>query len=490
MTGSPCAAAINAADIDKDALKRGLEAYDKGDWETAEKLFLPYKGKLAEPDRLLKIIAIKKRTSPEMLMEKDVALMQQGRTDVLERYAAVYRQKGNAPVGVTASLALTDMAKRARSGDENAAYTMGLYFQDGFVVAQNMAEAAAYFTIAAGKKHPPSMNDLGLYYRFGIGVEKDEEHARRLLRGAAEAHDPYAAFNLAQMHFDGVNKRKDMLKAFLFADLAVSLSEGKALQPLRARAASLKKKAAGKQTPLQKGYLKKFLPYDIAPLFSKEYAAGRTVSDMIPPLPANGAVIRETDFMQQKKSDSPFKYALAKDPEKAKDNDLIPLLPPFLEYQKNAAVNPLFNDPPFNIPDPFAEDEAVLNAAYYRPALPRVFRLTANKASSGIPLMTGDTLTLRFYTRLHENDTTKKGGSFTVKNTDYDVTVDNKEALMLSPVRIVPVSDATANEEGWGLIDIKAVKPGKAVLSIRPKTQNAFGYRFTIPIVPEPAGDL
>ena len=487
----PCGAAINAADIDKDALKRGLEAYDKGDWETAEKLFLPYQGKLAEPDRLLKIIAIKKRNSPEKLMEKDVEAMRRGDTDTLEKYGAVYRQKGNAPVGVTVSLALTDMAKRAKSGDENAAYTMGLYFQDGFIVKQSMADAAAYFSIAAEKKHPPSVNNLGLYYRFGIGVDKDEERARSLFRSAAEARDPHAAFNLAQMYYDGVDKKgKDMLKAFLFADFAALLSDGKALQPLRSRALSLKKKAFGKQTPLQKGYLKKFLPYDIAPLFSTEYVAGRKTSNLVPALPADGAFIRETDFMRQKKSDSPFKYALAKDPEKTKDKDLIPLLPPFLEYQKNGAVNELFKNPPFDIPDPFAEDGDVLKAAYYRPALPRTFRLTLNKEASGIPLMAGDTLTLRFYTRLRENDTTKKGGAFTLKNTDYDLTVDNKSVLAPSTVRITPVKDETANTEGWGLIDVKAVSPGKAAVSLIPKTPDAFGYRFIVLVVPEPSDAL
>ena len=104
--------------------------------------------------------------------------------------------------------------------------------------------------------------------------------------------------------------------------------------------------------------------------------------------------------------------------------------------------------------------------------------------------MAGDSLTLRFYTRLHETDATKKGGSHTLKNTDYDLTADNKGATVLSTVNIVPVNETTANEEGWGLIDIKAVKSGKTTVFLQPKTPDAFGYRFTILVVPEPSDAL
>ena len=210
----------------------------------------------------------------------------------------------------------------------------------------------------------------------------------------------------------------------------------------------------------------------------------------IPALPENGKVIRETTFMTPVKNYSSFKYALKKNPEEQKDAELLPLLPPFFSYDETARTNSFYDTASFQIPAPFPEDSDVLSAVYYRPALPRSFHLTLNKSFSGMPLMLGDTLKLRFHSFLHPTTETEKGASNTIKNTDYDVVFENKGVLSVAKnPKIYTIKEKTNTPQAWVVLEMKAVKKGKAVIHVKPLKDTAFGYTFHINVVPAPVSE-
>ena len=57
------------------------------------------------------------------------------------------------------------------------------------------------------------MNNLGLMYKKGWGVAKDEAEAVRLLRKAADLGDTDAMFNLATSYEDGRGVDQDEAEA-------------------------------------------------------------------------------------------------------------------------------------------------------------------------------------------------------------------------------------------------------------------------------------
>ncbi len=77
--------------------------------------------------------------------------------------------------------------KKARKGDVNAQYQLGLLYLNGHGTLQDFEEAAKWFELAAEKNHKQAQYQLGLIYKTGFGVDIDPEKSYMWFNLAAAA---------------------------------------------------------------------------------------------------------------------------------------------------------------------------------------------------------------------------------------------------------------------------------------------------------------
>jgi len=78
-------------------------------------------------------------------------------------------------------------------------YYLGLLYWRGLGVARDPHLAVAHFSRAAELDHAGAMTAFAIALRAGAGVDQDPQSARQLFRLAAQAGDPEAMTQLAQM---------------------------------------------------------------------------------------------------------------------------------------------------------------------------------------------------------------------------------------------------------------------------------------------------
>ena len=470
-------------------VEEGVKAYQEGDLDKAEKLLQPYANQPVFA-KLLRIIKAYKNQGKGKRKKRaaEINKMRKGKTDLFDKYGMVAHAPKKSVQGISGSLRLNTLAAQAKAGHAQQAYVMGLFFQDGVNVPVNFHSAIAYFSKASDKKHAEAQNNLGFFYRYGIGTDKNEEKAAELFTSSLSNGNAKAAYNLALLHYDGIKNKTDMMKAYLYADVACELLAGKKeTRENHATANSLRKKAAKKLTKLQIAYLKKYVPDDIKNSLPETFLEKRTSSPFLPAPPADGKIIRQTDFMFPVERTGFFQQAIYRDPEEASDKELEPFLPPVFNYDETAAVTKVFEDKNITPPAPFPEEKEVLDAVYFRPALPRSFHLTLNKSKSGMPLMVGDVVNLTIYTKLYESNASQKGAGKTLKNSQYSFTHEKNGTLDVMHPVLNPVSEDTKNSEAFIAITARALRAGRNILRFTPLDEEDFEYVFILNIHPKPA---
>lgn len=98
---------------------------------------------------------------------------------------------------------ISDLQKRADSGDAIAQFTLGKAYESGNGVPQSPDQAAIWYRIAAEQGNARAQNSLGVLYWLGEGVEKDKTEAVRWYRKAARQGDASAMFNLGAAYYNG-----------------------------------------------------------------------------------------------------------------------------------------------------------------------------------------------------------------------------------------------------------------------------------------------
>ena len=87
----------------------------------------------------------------------------------------------------------------AELGDAEAQYNLGVMFDQGASVEQDLARAASWYRKAAEQGFMDAQTNLGMMYYRGEGVAIDLTEASRWLQRAAEQGDEEAANLLAQL---------------------------------------------------------------------------------------------------------------------------------------------------------------------------------------------------------------------------------------------------------------------------------------------------
>ncbi len=89
------------------------------------------------------------------------------------------------------------MHRLIEMGDVESALILGLFYRDGDVVERNEKKAFEYISWAANAGLPDAMNELGSMYGQGVGVESDADKAWEWIQKAAKANNPRALCNMA-----------------------------------------------------------------------------------------------------------------------------------------------------------------------------------------------------------------------------------------------------------------------------------------------------
>ena len=101
------------------------------------------------------------------------------------------------------SLAWHYLFPLAENGNVEAQRRIGIMYRHGLGVARNDAEAIQWYRKAAEQGHVLAQNSLGIMYRFGMGVQKDAAEGAKWLLAAAEQGYAKSQENIGLVYLDG-----------------------------------------------------------------------------------------------------------------------------------------------------------------------------------------------------------------------------------------------------------------------------------------------
>lgn len=112
----------------------------------------------------------------------------------------------------------------AEKGHVEAQNNLGSLYQDGIGIGQNYSEALQWYRLAADQGHIGATRNLGYLYDHGLGVNQDKARASGLYRQAAEKGDRGAMIELGMLYVEGQGVPRDPVQAYMWLDLAQSQS--------------------------------------------------------------------------------------------------------------------------------------------------------------------------------------------------------------------------------------------------------------------------
>jgi hypothetical protein len=94
---------------------------------------------------------------------------------------------------------VSTVRRQAATGDDEAAFQLGMMYEVGYDVKQNCSKAAEWVTKAAEAGYPPAQYNLGLRYKDGDGVTASTAEAEKWLNKAAAGNYRPARVALAKL---------------------------------------------------------------------------------------------------------------------------------------------------------------------------------------------------------------------------------------------------------------------------------------------------
>jgi hypothetical protein len=138
--------------------------------------------------------------------------------DALGQYCLGFCYVNGSGVATNVDEGIQWWRKSAESGQAEAQDALGKLCMNRGPVNDtnhiNYAEAAKWLHKAADQDFVPAMNNLGVLYQMGWGVDKNLEEAVRWYRTAAEKGEPKAQANLGLMYQDGSGVGADLVQAY------------------------------------------------------------------------------------------------------------------------------------------------------------------------------------------------------------------------------------------------------------------------------------
>jgi len=167
-------------------LASGQRAYDRGDYATALKEFLP--------------------------------LAQQGDAKAQWVLGLMYEQGEGVPQDFKEAVRWYRLA--ADQGNASAQHSLGWLYSHGQGVPQDYKEAVRLYRLAADQGNAGAQYSLGVMYGQGQGVPQDYKEAVRWYRLAAEQGDALGQHSLGVMYGQGQGVPQDYIQAHMWFNLA------------------------------------------------------------------------------------------------------------------------------------------------------------------------------------------------------------------------------------------------------------------------------
>jgi TPR repeat protein len=124
------------------------------------------------------------------------------------------------------SQALRQLRTLATEGDAAAQYNLGLIYETGPGVPQDLAEAVRWYRKAADQGLANAQYNLGYIYAGGQGVPQDYAEAMRWYRKAADQGESRAQYSLGALYAGGHGVPQDYVYAHMWFNLAASRANG------------------------------------------------------------------------------------------------------------------------------------------------------------------------------------------------------------------------------------------------------------------------
>lgn len=115
---------------------------------------------------------------------------------------------------------LPELRRRAEGGDAQAAFDLGLVYDLGRIVPEDLPAAMVWYKRAAELGHATAAFNVGVMYDAGRGVAEDRTEAALWYRRAADAGFGRADYNLGLMYLHGDGVRRDATKARVYFQAA------------------------------------------------------------------------------------------------------------------------------------------------------------------------------------------------------------------------------------------------------------------------------
>ncbi len=109
---------------------------------------------------------------------------------------------------------------KAEKGDAYAQHNLGVFYYYGVGTEKNWVEAVKWYRKAAQAGIALAQFNLGCCCLYGNGVEKDEVEAVKWIRKAAEQGVAEAQVNLGSCLYQGKGVAKDEIEAYAYFNLA------------------------------------------------------------------------------------------------------------------------------------------------------------------------------------------------------------------------------------------------------------------------------
>ena len=191
-----CSAAA-AQTIERDSFDVGVEAFNAGNCDEALRIMKKYEKTQPTAAYVVQICSLmqKKEEKKSVPYNDFLNNLYKGDLSQLDKFGLIDRFNEEIS-GFSGAMYVHSLRGEAERGSAPAAFRLGLLHQEGRGTNLNFNSAAHYFQKAADKGNPDAMNSIGVYYRFGIGVKKDEKKAEEILKNAGLKKKVNAAYKL------------------------------------------------------------------------------------------------------------------------------------------------------------------------------------------------------------------------------------------------------------------------------------------------------
>jgi uncharacterized protein len=189
----------------------GAAAYDRADYATAMRLWLPLaEGGNGDAQTMLGIIyeegqGVSQDHTAALTWYRRAA--DQGHPDA-QFYLAYMHELGKG-VPIDPAAAANWLSKAADQGHADAQFNLGAVYEDGIGVSQDYQAAATWYRKAAEQGHAEAQNNLGTMLVKAQGVPQDYDSATDWFRKAAAQGDVEGQFNLGLMYENGTGVPQD-----------------------------------------------------------------------------------------------------------------------------------------------------------------------------------------------------------------------------------------------------------------------------------------